>query len=1481
MNEFLTTPPAVIVWDPKSFSPRRSFVFLGDVPHAIARAVTAYKQSPSNASKQALKEYYGSNFEEKLLLGNVKLLPHLTRDEIAVGGNESESGGAVYNDNNDVTAGITTASILTRDTTIVNTSITGADDELDDIEALLADTKKEASAVKIQGAIDIKFEPGVEYVSGVNIYPEDKYTELKEKIYVATGIPIYRQHLFYYDQNRVQTTYKLYADGVYPVDIRGMFGGVNTEDSNDSNDFKDKITQNFQLQSIHGIPIDKYLYDTRSDVKVEALDVFQTLGNSLPLNNRVFVVDLGAFTNPLRTQLIDLLKDTYQFELLYYGTILKYWPQLTMDCFRDYIADENDLPHKYPDLAPNINTLRSVYKTEAGIVNGNYKHMQRLLSLVQAGTVSLAITQMTAQVNGNRVMLNIRNLFDHFRATKCVPEIHAWIETENKRYLLVKRHVQAADINFPSGATLRTGITFAISLRKADQDTFHTKKSASVQTEQARYLFLNIWPSGRYHIKTIWNEEDELGFDEILSVMKKFVDPIITEINSLGHFAFISAGRLQPLSKLTITYHGLNVCMFWKRVMTDATYKMVKGLWEPYFRGRIISSRNVQQFDKYEFTLRKGIYQFDNSAIERIVAASSNVSFSNYYSYMSNQVVKQKWDQNYEGRVVRMSHRTTDIRIEIVDIRELEFQTAYIYILGFIYSAQTNADVKKSLESVRDYTDVKKLRKLREQDPELYNLKKYGSTKVYSIICQNQRQPIIYTEDELRQMSVKEKAALTKYWNFTLQKPAWYGCPNTEYPHLSFMVGAHPRHYCLPCCNKKTREDDDSRKTKVNSVCLAEHIWNEDSDDGSLSRHVMNYGKDIDVGRLSKLPQTSLKNLLYDTIANEYVDSDITASANTTVSANDSIADVNTSKKQPVRKKLAYYLYGVPQHFPGIDNMGIVYAIAEGLSISVEEFINTLIASLSQMTLNTLIGGVLIDYFSNTSGLTTLMHELFIDGKIIATVRLEYWPELISELTYLVYGLSVATFIDSTGTGVGISLHTIESVKNEILGGNANCLVICKRENRYYPMFAIDVDVYFKRLEVHTKIFPGAHPLGKLLKSMVIMFVNGNHVGTSLYTLELLKQFAQSSDWKISTKYVNQHNLCYGAMLVKSMDINTNADVNTGTPHVYIPVDYSTSISDGIKVSHMPPDDSIGIFLEDTIEVLNALISYTDVAMRVYKPMKITSLVYFNDMLIGARADDMMIYVNAVRSNISQTSIGRIDAVYDFREVNRVVMKRAMPVVDKRTTELGRALYNNYQYQLLVVEFVNYLDKERNAELRGKLMTLIADTNFKKDLAKFRGDLRRLMSAHVADYNLLQSQVNEFYHSGANKNNLRDVIAGTLYEFDRITLTFLRSLDINTRITELRKIVSSFAVTGTPSVTDFPNIYLPCEEMGTVGASYCSGSRLILQDLDKYVNVLAVDIGDDLKSSYLMNNIWMDSIIDVFGFTKVSTEVITIYRLNE
>jgi hypothetical protein len=116
-------------------------------------------------------------------------------------------------------------------------------------------------------------------------------------------------------------------------------------------------------------------------------------------------------------------------------------------------------------------------------------------------------------------------------------------------------------------------------------------------------------------------------------------------------------------------------------------------------------------------------------------------------------------------------------------------------------------------------------------------------------------------------------------------------------------------------------------------MCLQKHKYISDNTDINISRHIMNYGKDIDFGRLSKLPQSSMKNLLYNTLESD----------------------------------LNYYIYGVPQHVPGVENIGILYSIAEAMQVSIEELTKKLITELKSHNdlFNILLNGTLIEFFQN------------------------------------------------------------------------------------------------------------------------------------------------------------------------------------------------------------------------------------------------------------------------------------------------------------------------------------------------------------------------------------------------------------------------------------------------------------------------------------------------------------------------------------
>ena len=89
------------------------------------------------------------------------------------------------------------------------------------------------------------------------------------------------------------------------------------------------------------------------------MDTFTRLGNSLLQNsgdtganfvNRVFVVDLFAVLD--MANMAAILRDRLQFDLFYYGGILKFWPQLTPDALNVALTDASQMEEKYPLLAP-------------------------------------------------------------------------------------------------------------------------------------------------------------------------------------------------------------------------------------------------------------------------------------------------------------------------------------------------------------------------------------------------------------------------------------------------------------------------------------------------------------------------------------------------------------------------------------------------------------------------------------------------------------------------------------------------------------------------------------------------------------------------------------------------------------------------------------------------------------------------------------------------------------------------------------------------------------------------------------------------------------------------------------------------------------------------------------------------------------------------------------------------------------------------
>lgn len=1456
-NPFKENPPKIIIFNPLTAKCEHIFVSLGNVPAKVAAGVNA-------GNKAIMRDFYGPKWAKKLASGvNIETYLDTVQESYeTVYEHPSEHLTGGYSAGGYSAGGYSTGETLPVECTCIGececgmiVPVTGGAPRVDphtsenisleELDGLLKTTvddmsftiqtdnvamlKRRIKNIKAQSYQHMAL--GVTYDTSIQIFPEDNLMEVREKIFLMTGIPVYRQHVFWLAADGIHTTYSITTElGVYPVDIRLIASHGN----------------------IHGIPVDKELYALAGSIKIDAADIFTLVSEVAAAEPTLFVVDLALFTSPIITQLHEAIRDTYTINMIYYGFVIKYFPMLSLESLNDIIYDETELQSKYPLMAKSRTALNYIYRAERELICRRYERKREVSTMV-------AITHMTLQVGNPRCVISVRNLFDRLRTSICVPEIHAYIEHGGKRYLLRKRHMRCGDITFPTSAQYKIGLIAAISL-----------KNIKYEDESPRYMFLNIHPNGRYFVKTFWNEEDEVDFVKNIRLVKKYTDDILRSINTLSRTVFIVGDELQLVTAQNVVYTGMNICIFWKRVMLEHTFKVLKTLWEPYMRGGLTATRNVQQFDKYEFLWHKGIHHYDKSLIERIVVASgSAINLSNMYSYMHVNIIRQKWDQHYQGRIVRMSHRTTDVRFEILDVHEDEFKIFQHYINGFIADAINDKRIKASAGARVYSDDMKKLRKLREEDPELYNLKKYGSERVYSILCQNARQPFIYTLDEIKSMGSSRVDKLTKYWNFTLNKPAFYTCPNPDYPHLSFITGMHPKGYCLPCCNKKL-DARQGTKSNVVDVCLRDHKYIDA--DSRASRHVMTYGKIIDPDRIGKLPPM-LSELIFSF----------------------------ASAVQSVHN--GYYLYGVQQNTQ-LTNVGAVFAIAHALGYSIGQFILDIGARLKARPelIHTLLNGTLLEYITSMDELLAMLRTIYIDVGLFDNSRKLFTRhnELVIELCSELYGIHVVTFIDETTktplkvgsaeTSIDVPVHMFcgDAATDAIVSGDPfKLIILMKIQNLCYPIYHMNLDTFTPEI----RQYDHEHPFGKLIQRMIME--EPRHERRLPILSDIMAMIA-GTKYSLVAKFINNSNKCYGVILTDSAE------------QFYLPVDYSFHTFDDTPISYNPADiiagDNSLAGLFEFIGEFNQwsqsreILPYT--AMRIYATGNTENKYSADNKSIhsyfAVEFDGPLLAYITPTQELPLDSLEVKIVNHNYIEVDTVIMNHEPPIEDPRAKGLNRALYNTYAYQLLLVEFINYLENERNWKIRDRLNNLFSKSNIRTDISQIQKILREILADWPADFKLISEQLVQFLNSNSSREKILETLSRGVYDFDKLTIAKIARDPAGT----IRDVINAITVRGDINTTgEFPNIYVSCAPstgraatrivQGVDDASdesssdliYCRDKKLILNDPEDYISLLAADFTNPLKLKYILNSLFADSSADFFKFARYSMEIINIYRM--
>lgn len=721
-------------------------------------------------------------------------------------------------------------------------------------------------------------------ISDIRVYPEDRISEFKEKIYLATSIPPFKQHLYtVVDNVTMPMKYKIIAETLVSVDIRKIF-----EEKN----------------SLLNIPIDANLFQNKESLVVEAYDSFTTLQYVYNTwGSRIYyMVDIDNFFADSMKLLRETLRtDQYQTQLLYYSMVVKFWPMITPDVFQLYINDPGEIKSVYPDLWPATGGLTRRYQAEKDALDYKYELLDDAQNkykkypefrkyapdmgisgkIQRDSLMGVSIKSAVLELmSKNTFQMNVRNLFEKISTSNTIPLVRMRLLLQNRPFIWTKIKSPSLKENDPLDIQriydkikyklqITSYNTILIVIRIAQ----HSPLTANGNDESSYLTFL-IQDNGHYQIKVMWGEESEMEFQDTFNIIQKTVNPIIQQINDMGRPIFKNQYRIPLVEARNTEFSSLGVGIFWKNTITQSAFGLLmKKIKEEISTGIIRPFETTvgeHETEAYSFYIYKGITEYDLHQIEQ------NIPLWNYYEYLTNAKVKQRWQTLFEkGRLVTVTHRTTDVKFEVQDIREVEFAMFYHYLISFLY--RISVDISKARIATRkssdDDTKQNILKLAKSRDPDLYIFKRFGSDVVYSRICQKDHQPIPYTPEEYARLDSKTKAKAVQYWNFTTKSPMYYICPNCKYPYLSFIVGQHPRGYCLPCCKKtalSVAEDkagspnSGSKKDIIYNVCLDQHSYDEQDTPTASSRYIMNYGKAVEISRIGRLPDMLDKYLLYN-----------------------------------------------------------------------------------------------------------------------------------------------------------------------------------------------------------------------------------------------------------------------------------------------------------------------------------------------------------------------------------------------------------------------------------------------------------------------------------------------------------------------------------------------------------------------------------------------------------------------------------------
>lgn len=640
--------------------------------------------------------------------------------------------------------------------------------------------------------VDLQRAQGKTVNSEIAIYHDDTLFDLKEKLFVATNIPIYRQHLFYRERN-FPTIHRSDYD---------IFFSDNKVAINEENDDTE----------MGGILVDHAFCEKSVYISFKTYETIRILGDRY--EEQFYLYDLADYVGAIGANF--LLSEEYQRGLFFRGIVRKYFPVVDMSMFITYLKDDSKLFLQFPMMNKPKAELKKKFAYQQAIqnrFNKEYRYFERFDKKLEY-LFKRVIIRTSPQEHGS---VNVKNILDCIPCSAEIPYIKGIVHHNEKIYKIVKYYVNSRVKLEDDEETAAEYVT----LMFKDGDTNST---------------ITFYPDCSYKVDIVGVNRPS-SLEDVVANYEKRINSILKKATSERVFKLENT-RFKQFKFDNIVIEKFDVDIVWYHKLSQARFDKIASLIDEYCQYELFSQRD-NRYAKTATNYLLKIHRGASRPTERFLL-KKNIEVQDYFCILREEDKRKIWEHRFKGAKMDITKGVTNVKMSL-SINHESFIYCKRYLLSFMKDIEA---IPESKQTKKLSDDVKK--KCVELDEQLWNFSING--KRCSRICQKEFRPIaVYTDEEYLNLSKEEKKNTHLFPSYTTGDDLWYKCP-THMPLLGFIAEKHPLGYCIPKC-KKVNTDGEKNKL-VMAKCMKERkVKKGEFIDVTVSTNVIKFGKLLDINR--------------------------------------------------------------------------------------------------------------------------------------------------------------------------------------------------------------------------------------------------------------------------------------------------------------------------------------------------------------------------------------------------------------------------------------------------------------------------------------------------------------------------------------------------------------------------------------------------------------------------------------------------------